>query len=934
MLEDGGEINNRFVGNLAASQRATEIEKLVRSTESDNQPSSFWISNPLNTFIGNVAAGGEGSGYWLELQSTVKSPSVAVVEGAMSGLNLTEFRDNTAHSYRSHGLRTYSPGYRPTFRATFQGTRSYKNQGSGLFFHNSWNLLVSGGTFADNRRQIQIHRADDVRVEDVDIIGQTQSYVDARKRAGTWGLCSSADSSLFGMSIHSFRFSQSQPRGPTLKNVRFFNISDALTGCGNTSAIEMHDDEVHVHFDSWTKLENVQFNQSTVATGFSMCKAVAKGVQDVVIEVVGGSMGNGFITSQNQSEVTAFLPANACTSLGTKQCADFCAGACLRTLRLLVDPFVSESMVLEISRGGGTPVLLTDSGLTDVDVTSVETYRIYSAILPAGSYAMRFLKGGVESWPGFVRQDLLPAPSCWSASSVFTFSVSKPPTTCDALVSDTIRNGNLESGSLKFWQQLWSGIQIVSPGADGSGFAAMSPTNQASSIGQYLDSRCMVKGELYEFTARVRSVDQVTGGSPVACDPNSNTAGQGCSYATIFSEYINGTGVPVRSYERIAMTLSSTSVDSWKLIHGIFKISDSMSKSDRAFVYVEGGPAFVQVDNMSLKKFNRTGLPIILNGNFEVGDNRFWPRGWSDGVEMRVGDTGVAIATTENYKSIQQNLVSGAISAGKRYLFNAKYKVEGGNGFCEPETWWGDNACPKVYIDTRFDNNTMIKSRGYQLAVPPYVNTSWNLMSGYVDGTSDMVTADNVRLYIAYGPKLSKIILDDVSLVEVPRNCTELIVNGGGETGDARGWRRYGNGKLSVTSDAKSGSFAILDTLRDASWAGLEQLVDMTCMTLGTRYRISASIKLVKDGQPFNCTAVKKCPTATVESRYDSSSSATKRIDLNNENATWVVGAYNQYSATFTVDGNMTAASQVAIAFRNPTEWVDMILDDVSVLRI
>jgi hypothetical protein len=129
------------------------------------------------------------------------------------------------------------------------------------------------------------------------------------------------------------------------------------------------------------------------------------------------------------------------------------------------------------------------------------------------------------------------------------------------------------------------------------------------------------------------------------------------------------------------------------------------------FVYVEGGTAFVQVDNMSLKKFNRTGLPIILNGNFEVGDNRFWPRGWSDGVAMSVGDTGVAIATTENYKSIQQYLFPGVLSAGKRYLFSAKYKVDGGNGFCEPETWSGDNACPKVYIDTRFDNNTMIKSQ-------------------------------------------------------------------------------------------------------------------------------------------------------------------------------------------------------------------------------
>ena len=933
MLEDGGEINNRFVGNLAAAQHKTEAENLVRDNESDHHPTAFWITNPMNTFIGNIAAGGEGSGYWMELATAVKSPSVAVVEGKMFELDLTEFRDNTAHSYRSHGLRTYPHGYRPKTRARFENTMSYKNQGSGVFFHNSWNLLVTGGVFADNRRQIQIHRSDDVHIEDVDIYGQTQSYVDALDRTGEWGLCPSSHSSQYGITIHSFRFHADNPRGPTLKNIRFFNLSDSITGCDHTSAIKIHHDEVEVHFDSWTKFENLQFSQSSVETAFSMCKAVTQGLRDVVIEVVGGDMGNGFITSRNRAELTAFLPVNSCSDLGDDQCANFCADTCLRTIRFLVDPYVGESMVLEVSADGSS-IFINDAGLTHGDTTRATTYRIFSVVLPAGDYTMRFLKDGVETWPGFVLEDPVEAPSCWSADAPIKYILSKPSVTCDVLISDSVRNGNLESGSLQYWQHVWSGIELVTPGVDGSGYAAISPFRQHSNIGQHMDTRCLVEGDEYEFTARVRSVDSVDGGSPVTCDPNSNAPGLRCSYANIFSEFINDAGEKDTEYKGIATTVASTSTDNWKTIHGVFKMTEHMAKSDRAFVYVEGGPGFVEVDNMTLQKFDRTDLPIILNGDFEVGDPRFWTRGWTDQLEMVTGDTGVAVAMSGNYKILQQYLGPDALVDGKRYLFQARYKIEGGPGSCEPEKRWGDLACPKVSVDAMFEDSALNKNRGYEFAVPPYVQGSWNVLYGYIDTTQKMLDANDLRLWVGYGPKLSTIVFDDMSLEEVQRNCNDLLINGDAETGDARGWKPYGTTKLSVSSDANTGSYAIANTNREQLWAGLEQWVDLTCMEIGVTYRIIASIKLVKDGQPFDCKAVNRCPKVTVESRFDSNEVSTKRTFLGNENTDWVVGSYNQFIATFSVDNNMATADQVSIAFQNPTQSVDMLFDDVSVVRI
>jgi hypothetical protein len=106
ITEDGGEIDNIFRRNLGAlTQPAT---RLTRPVESDDFPSTFWCSNPQNTWIGNVAAGSSNNGFWFELQTEVRAPTayMPLSQGMIPRLlNLKLFRDNVAHSNSMHGLR-------------------------------------------------------------------------------------------------------------------------------------------------------------------------------------------------------------------------------------------------------------------------------------------------------------------------------------------------------------------------------------------------------------------------------------------------------------------------------------------------------------------------------------------------------------------------------------------------------------------------------------------------------------------------------------------------------------------------------------------------------------------------------------------------------------------------------------------------------------
>lgn len=100
-LEDGGEKRTVFDGNLGLGQ---EKGTLILS---DTKPATFWITNPISYVRNNVAAGGDGRGYWYTYPRLPLPPSEDKGFMQMDEARHTavyQFENNVAHSYKNHGI--------------------------------------------------------------------------------------------------------------------------------------------------------------------------------------------------------------------------------------------------------------------------------------------------------------------------------------------------------------------------------------------------------------------------------------------------------------------------------------------------------------------------------------------------------------------------------------------------------------------------------------------------------------------------------------------------------------------------------------------------------------------------------------------------------------------------------------------------------------
>ncbi|OGC84991.1 hypothetical protein A3F55_01215 [Candidatus Adlerbacteria bacterium RIFCSPHIGHO2_12_FULL_53_18] len=109
-LEEGSERFNKINYNLVMQTRKPAPgDELLPSDNELNEPqnrtpSSFWITNPNNEFIGNVAAGTVGTGFWFIFPAKPLGLSASVARFKnMSPQTqpLGTFRDNVAHSNMS-----------------------------------------------------------------------------------------------------------------------------------------------------------------------------------------------------------------------------------------------------------------------------------------------------------------------------------------------------------------------------------------------------------------------------------------------------------------------------------------------------------------------------------------------------------------------------------------------------------------------------------------------------------------------------------------------------------------------------------------------------------------------------------------------------------------------------------------------------------------
>ena len=183
-VEDGSETKNVFIGNLGAmTMRAMSL------LESDQTPSTYWITNCDNVFEDNVAAGGDSFGYWINLP---RHPGGFLnFEGATfrdtifpRQTNVDSFRGNIAHGYANgflaHDLdpKEFDPRYQvtrtlegwsgryynavdesPGMRraAVFENLFAYRNAEAGAIFANMGHLKVINFVSVANHHGIQAH---------------------------------------------------------------------------------------------------------------------------------------------------------------------------------------------------------------------------------------------------------------------------------------------------------------------------------------------------------------------------------------------------------------------------------------------------------------------------------------------------------------------------------------------------------------------------------------------------------------------------------------------------------------------------------------------------------------------------------------------------------------------------------------------------------
>ena len=112
LTEDGTETGNEFIMNIGIQTAPVTVlipssSAAMNGDESDNEPATFWITNPSNTWIGNVAAGSQNSGFWFDPllrgpnagRTDIYPKDTSTKKGYRADrVPLTLFLNNVAHS--------------------------------------------------------------------------------------------------------------------------------------------------------------------------------------------------------------------------------------------------------------------------------------------------------------------------------------------------------------------------------------------------------------------------------------------------------------------------------------------------------------------------------------------------------------------------------------------------------------------------------------------------------------------------------------------------------------------------------------------------------------------------------------------------------------------------------------------------------------------
>jgi hypothetical protein len=362
---------------------------------------------------------------------------------------------------------------------------------------------------------------------------------------------------------------------------------------------------------------------------------------------------------------------------------------------------------------------------------------------------------------------------------------------CD-IEEELVSNGEFDSGTSEFWNDHDAeGLQIVSPGVGGSGYALKMTTGSAQ---QSIESNCIEAGKRYVAMAKYRLLDH--SGNPITCNPNTNIPRCPDMSLNAFDENKQH----IEYVHAIAQSLDSTinTDDGFSTLWGIYEPSDLIgSAADVRLLFVNTGENMI-LDNVSFKEIGNglttTGIPLdelttcgelIVNGDNELGVANFWSgSGVSDDKILTTtgfGGNGVAArVTARNHQS------RGMWYSGERYVDKencltpaSSWKLSGQIRLLQPGTDIGATCdtservktgkrCPRIRV--RFydegDPYTHIREEVVYAYIGDFNKDGWNKFESRVDVPSlDHYTINKISIVVAEARADIDIAIDNLSMV-------------------------------------------------------------------------------------------------------------------------------------------------------------------------
>lgn len=158
-LEDGAETANIVAGSLVAGQTATS--GAARLVETDEAPAAFWLQHPSNAVFDNIAAGGDGHGFWWDLPAHPTGLSATDrVRPRTAPLGYADY--NVAHSQAASGDHRSGTGlrvddYDPPGPAAFTRHRAWQNEEFGAWLESSTDVVADRFVAVGNATGVQLH---------------------------------------------------------------------------------------------------------------------------------------------------------------------------------------------------------------------------------------------------------------------------------------------------------------------------------------------------------------------------------------------------------------------------------------------------------------------------------------------------------------------------------------------------------------------------------------------------------------------------------------------------------------------------------------------------------------------------------------------------------------------------------------------------------